>query len=59
LTRLEEVRMVRAVEVLERADLPEARRLLVALAGGDTGARLTREAKAALERLDRRRTGLD
>jgi RNA polymerase sigma factor (sigma-70 family) len=48
----EEVRAVRAVEVLEHTCTAEARRLLSALAGGVPEARLTREAKAALQRLD-------
>jgi hypothetical protein len=42
---------VRAVEVLERAATPEARRVLDKLTGGAPGTRLTREAKAALGRL--------
>jgi WD40 repeat protein len=41
----------RAVEALERAGSPDAVRLLRALAGGATEARLTREARAALDRL--------
>jgi RNA polymerase sigma factor (sigma-70 family) len=45
---------VRAVAVLEDIGSPQARRLLEALAGGEPGARLTREAKAALGRLARR-----
>jgi WD40 repeat protein len=44
----------RAVAVLERMEDPSARRLLERLAGGASHARLTREAKAALERLERR-----
>jgi hypothetical protein len=48
------VRAIRAAEVLEHIGTAEARRLLRALAGGDPAARLTREAKASLERLDRR-----
>ncbi len=48
------LRDLRAVELLERADTPEARRLLEALARGAPGARLTREAKASLRRLDLR-----
>jgi RNA polymerase sigma factor (sigma-70 family) len=47
------LRQVRAVEVLESAGTPEARQLLEALARGVAGARLTREARAALERLGR------
>jgi RNA polymerase sigma factor (sigma-70 family) len=50
------LRMLRAVEVLEHIDTPEARQLLEKLAGGAAGAAQTREAKAALERLHRRPT---
>jgi WD40 repeat protein len=45
---------LRAVEVLEHAGTPEARRVLRALARGAAEARLTREAKASLDRLMRR-----
>src|SRR5262249_5404273 len=45
------LRDLRGVEVLERIGTPEARQLLGELARGAPGARLTREAKAALERL--------
>jgi WD40 repeat protein len=45
------VRPLRAVEALERAGTPEARALLRDLAGGQAGAVLTEEAKAALARL--------
>jgi WD40 repeat protein len=45
------LRMVRAVESLERMGNPEARRLLQTLAQGATGALPTREAQAALDRL--------
>jgi RNA polymerase sigma factor (sigma-70 family) len=48
------LREVRAVEALEHAGTPEARALLQRLAGGAPEARLTREAKASLERLARR-----
>ncbi|MBY0396517.1 MAG: hypothetical protein K2X91_08625, partial [Thermoleophilia bacterium] len=44
------LREVRAVEVLELAATPEAKRVLGTLAGGAADARLTREAKAALVR---------
>jgi hypothetical protein len=44
------LRGVRAVEVLESLDTPEARQVLQALAQGAAEARLTREAKAAQER---------
>jgi RNA polymerase sigma factor (sigma-70 family) len=47
----EQLRRDRALEVLERTGGPEARRLLQSLASGATDARLTREAKEALERL--------
>jgi hypothetical protein len=46
----EDLRQVRAVEVLEKAATPEARRLLEEWAGGATGAPLTSEAQAALRR---------
>jgi RNA polymerase sigma factor (sigma-70 family) len=48
------LRDLRAVEVLERIGTPEARRLLETLARGAAAARLTREAKGSLERLNRR-----
>jgi WD40 repeat protein len=47
------VRGWRAVEVLEHLATPEARRLLEEWAEGEPEARLTREAKASLERLAR------
>jgi hypothetical protein len=50
----EPLRSLRAVEVLERIDTPEARRVLTALADGAPGALLTREARASLDRLARR-----
>jgi hypothetical protein len=52
-----EVRAVRAVEVLEHAGTPAARRLLAELAGGVPEARQTREARAALRRLEPRGPG--
>jgi hypothetical protein len=50
----ERLRGLRAVELLERVDSPEARRLLSTLAAGAPEARLTRDARAALDRLTRR-----
>jgi RNA polymerase sigma factor (sigma-70 family) len=50
----ESLRRWRAVEVLEQVGSSEARQVLQALAGGAPEVRLTREAKAALERLARR-----
>jgi WD40 repeat protein len=50
------VRQLRAVELLERIGTPSARRLLATVASGAAGARPTREAKAALERLTQRST---
>src|SRR5262245_8506406 len=47
----EEVRANRVVEALEQAGTTAARRLLTDLAGGVAEARLTREAKAAQQRL--------
>jgi hypothetical protein len=49
------VRVLRAVEALEHAGTPEARRVLETLAGGLPDARLTRDARAALARLATRR----
>jgi WD40 repeat protein len=46
----EQIRVVRALEVVELAGTPEAAELLAALAKGAPEARLTRWAKAALER---------
>jgi hypothetical protein len=46
---------LRALEALEGLGTPAARKLVRALAEGAPGARLTREARAALERLERRR----
>jgi hypothetical protein len=50
----EQVRLVRALEVLERQGTTEARAVLETLARGAPGALPTREAQAALERLRRR-----
>jgi WD40 repeat protein len=50
----EELRQVRALEVLERLGTAEARQLLQALAAGAPGALPTREAQAALDRLHAR-----
>jgi WD40 repeat protein len=50
----EAMRASRALEVLERIGTPEARQVLEALAQGTPEALLTREAKAALRRLDRK-----
>ena len=49
----EALRTLRAIEVLEHVGSAEARTVLKALAGGVSEARLTREAKATLERLAR------
>jgi RNA polymerase sigma factor (sigma-70 family) len=48
----EYVRTLRALEVLERARISDARQLLRELAEGAPGARLTQHAKAALARLN-------
>jgi WD40 repeat protein len=48
------LRVARAVMVLELAGTPAARRLLQELAGGAPGALLTRQAQAALGRLEKR-----
>jgi hypothetical protein len=50
----EDLRALRALEVLERIDTPEARGVLEALAGGDAAALITVEARAALARLTHR-----
>jgi WD40 repeat protein len=50
----EKLRQLRALEVLEHIATPEAKRLLTRIANGTPEARLTREAKEALQRLDRR-----
>ena len=48
----DELRGARALEALEHIATPEARQLLSELAGGAAAARLTRDAQAALRRLD-------
>jgi hypothetical protein len=48
------LRRLRALEALERSGTPEALDLMKALAEGAEDARLTREAKATLARLNRR-----
>jgi WD40 repeat protein len=50
----EEVRVVRAVEVLERSGTPEARQMLESLAAGAPGALPTRQAQSVLDRLGKR-----
>jgi hypothetical protein len=50
----EDLRMIRAVEVLERIGTPEARDLLARLAKGAAGARLTTEASASVGRLTKK-----
>jgi RNA polymerase sigma factor (sigma-70 family) len=49
----DELRALRALRVLEMIDTAEARQLIDTLAQGAADARLTREAKAALRRLDK------
>src|SRR5262249_43927453 len=49
----EQLRVVRAVEALERMGTPEARQLLQKLSEGAPGTLTTREARAALDRLRR------
>jgi WD40 repeat protein len=53
----ERLRELRALEILERADGPEARRVLQKIAEGTPDARLTQEAKASLGRLATRPAG--
>ena len=48
----EKLRELRAVEALESIATPNARAVLRALGRGTPGARLTREARAALQRLN-------
>lgn len=48
------LRELHAVEVLEHIGTAEARQMLRTLADGAAHARLTREAKASLQRLDKR-----
>lgn len=52
----ENLRVLRSVEILEHIGTPDACDVLRTLASGAADARLTREAKASLERLGRRRT---
>jgi hypothetical protein len=51
------LQQVRALEVLETIGTTEARSIMSNLAAGSRDARLTREARAALERLERRGSG--
>lgn len=48
------IRTLRAVEVLEYIGSPEGKKVLQTLAAGAEGARVTREAKASLDRLNKR-----
>jgi hypothetical protein len=50
----EALRGIRAIEILEQLSTPEARQLLAKLSQGAGEARLTMEAKASLNRLERR-----
>jgi hypothetical protein len=50
----EKLRHLRALEVLEHIGTPEARQVLETMAKGEPEARMTREAKAALDRMRRR-----
>lgn len=50
----EQLQALRAVEVLERIGTEDAREVLRKLAGGAAGARLTREARGAVERANGR-----
>jgi len=47
----DQLREVRAIELLELAGTPEAKKVLDSLAAGAAGARLTREAEAAMSRM--------
>jgi hypothetical protein len=53
----EQLQVLRALEVLEHTGTASARQLLRHLAKGTPAARVSREAKAALERLERRSPG--
>ena len=46
----EQIRVVRAIEVLDKIGTPEARQVLERLASGAAGSLTTRQAQAALER---------
>jgi WD40 repeat protein/beta-lactamase regulating signal transducer with metallopeptidase domain len=50
----EQLRLVRSVEALEKMGTPEAKDVLRTLAGGASGALPTREARAALDRMNGR-----
>jgi hypothetical protein len=50
----ERLQQLRAVEVLEQIDTPEALRVLESLARGAAAARLTEDAKVALQYLAKR-----
>ena len=52
----ESLRELRALAVLEYTNIPEAEQTLTRLAQGGAGARLTREAQAALQRMKKTRT---
>jgi WD40 repeat protein len=54
LVDMAEVRMIRSIEVLERAGTPQAVALLKRLADGDEKFRLTEEARSAVSRLRKR-----
>jgi hypothetical protein len=49
-----DIRRSRAIQALELAATPEARKVLAAWAKGAPGARLTEDAKAAVDRLKQR-----
>jgi hypothetical protein len=51
----EPLRMLRAIEVLEHIGTPEAKQVLTKLADGAAAAMVTQDAKASLERLNKRR----
>jgi HEAT repeat protein len=53
----DQLRLLRALAALEEIGTPEARRLLESLAQGAPEARLTREARAVLKRLGKRKSG--
>jgi hypothetical protein len=55
----EQLRVLRALEILEQIGSPDARQVLETVAGGAPGGRITEDAKACLKRLERAKRILD